>query len=376
MKVLEFLDTQAMAGTEVHLHTLAKTLRNTDQKIEVFVGVPKESALWLKCKQDNIPLIEIPRRKLTIDPLIIRTLVKLLKNHEIHLIHAHNGRTSLHAAIAVRLARKGQFIYTQHFLDPAHTERKGFHLKISRTIHNWINKHCSHVIAISNEVQKRILLRGDVSIDKTTVIHNGIEDPLKPHFPDQSNARRLLGIDPTAFVVFSAGRLEKEKNMALLIQSIKALKKDVPQCHCYIAGEGSLRKDLESQISDLQLNDHIKLLGFRNDVHLWMRASNVFVLTSLAEPFGLVLLEAMALERPVIACNSGGPKEIIIDGKNGFLISRNQTNQLSILLQKLSIKNPETEILEKNARNSFLEKFSAIHFAESTAKTYRQIQKT
>lgn len=373
MKVLQFLDTRAMAGTEVHIHTLAKALCDPIHKTQVFVGVPKDSPLWKRCRKDKIPLISIPRRSLIIDPFVVRQLVKLLQNNEIDLIHAHNGRTSLHASLAVYLARKGQFIYTQHFLNPAHTERRGLYLKLSLRIHNWIHKRCSHVIAISKEVQKNISSRGDVPIENTTVIYNGVNDPLETNFFDRNEARRILGISPKTFVIFSAGRLEKEKNMGLLIQSMSNLKNLIPECCCYIAGEGSLRTSHQSQIANLQLDNQVKLLGFRDDVHLWMRASNIFVLPCPVEAFGLVLIEVMALERPVIACDAGGPKEIVVNGSNGFLIK--QGSQQDMCSRILSYYNNPSlaEDHGKSGRKRFLKLFNTDNMATLTARAYHNL---
>jgi len=93
-----------------------------------------------------------------------------------------------------------------------------------------------------------------------------------------------------------------------------------PQAQCRIAGEGDELSALQAQLKQLNLGASVQLLGFRKDIPALMRACDVFVLPSLAEPFGLVILEAMALGKPVIATRDGGPPEIVADQATGILV--------------------------------------------------------
>ena len=93
-----------------------------------------------------------------------------------------------------------------------------------------------------------------------------------------------------------------------------------PGSVCVIAGEGSQRETLEVRIETLGLRESVRLAGFCRDVLSLVNAADVFVLPSLAEPFGLVVIEAMSLAKPVVATRAGGPIEIIEHGLTGLLV--------------------------------------------------------
>jgi glycosyltransferase involved in cell wall biosynthesis len=130
------------------------------------------------------------------------------------------------------------------------------------------------------------------------------------------DVRAELGVPPGRTLVFCAARLVPEKDIDILIRAIGRLS-DRPTC--LIAGEGSLKGQLQTQIDMAHLSPDVRLLGFRKDVADLMGACDIFVLPSRAEPFGLALLEAMAAGKPVIAANEGGPPEIIVSGESGLL---------------------------------------------------------
>ena len=123
--------------------------------------------------------------------------------------------------------------------------------------------------------------------------------------------------------VIFAGRLIKEKNVDILIKSIKIVKEKIPDIKCYIIGDGPEKNNLEKLTTDLKVENNITFLGFlenHDNVISYMKASKVFVLPSTREGFGIVALEANACGLPVIIINhkNNAAKEIIENGKNGF----------------------------------------------------------
>ncbi|MCK5169548.1 MAG: glycosyltransferase, partial [Bacteroidales bacterium] len=121
-------------------------------------------------------------------------------------------------------------------------------------------------------------------------------------------------------IIGSAGRLSKEKGHLYLIQLAANLKeKDIP-FKIKIAGEGSQRKKLEKEIEKSGLKEEFELIGFKKDMNDFYSQIDVFVLPSIWEGFGFVLLEAMSFKLPVIAFDTGSSAEIIQDQKNGFIV--------------------------------------------------------
>jgi glycosyltransferase involved in cell wall biosynthesis len=154
------------------------------------------------------------------------------------------------------------------------------------------------------------------------VVHPGIELERfdAALLPAPREARARLGLPQDRPLVGIVGRLQHWKGMHVLIAAMAQL----PGAHCVVVGgthdlEPGYRAQLERQIAALGLGRSVALAGMQNDVGLWMQAMDVVVHASDREPFGIVILEAMALAKPVVAGSEGGPREIIRDGVDGLL---------------------------------------------------------
>jgi len=123
--------------------------------------------------------------------------------------------------------------------------------------------------------------------------------------------------------LISVGSLVPKKNQRLLIEIASGLRKNGFDFELLILGDGPERVQLEEEIAVQGLTGLVQLLGNVNDVPFYLHQADVFLHPAIYEPFGLVLLEAMAAGLPVISLDGGGNRDILVDGKNGFLISSN-----------------------------------------------------
>ena len=142
--------------------------------------------------------------------------------------------------------------------------------------------------------------------------------------PPPLQARSRLGLPLQGTLIGMVGRLQRWKGMHTLIDAMPKILKEHPETHAVIVGgchalESEYEEQLDRQIQALDLEEHILRAGFQQDVPLWMQAMDVVVHASDNEPFGIVVIEAMALGKPVVAGDAGGPPEIIIEGVNGLL---------------------------------------------------------
>lgn len=121
-------------------------------------------------------------------------------------------------------------------------------------------------------------------------------------------------------LVCSAGRLDQQKGYIYLVQAARRVVDIRPDVLFIIAGDGPLRSQLERQITDLRLRDHFRLLGFRQDVQKVIAASDLFVSSSLWEGLPIVAVESIILGKPLVLTNVGGNPEVVIEGKNGYIV--------------------------------------------------------
>jgi glycogen(starch) synthase len=346
---------------------LAKALPR--QNVNVRLGCPVPSPLADEAAKAGIPVVPIQKNGL-LDKAAVDTLRRLLQSGEVDVVHSHNGRTAMLAAMAVRLARSGRCVATQHFIEPSRNRRRGLRRLVAKQVHNWVARNTDCYIAISRAVERMMSLRGDSLPNRIRIVCNGI-NPCDGDLKSAADVRQELDLSSEAPLVVCAARLQPEKSVSTLITAMTLLANKVPSAVCLIAGEGAERPVLERQINRLGLTGRVRLLGYRTDVPSLIAACDVFVLPSLSEPFGLVLLEAMSLSKPVVATAAGGALEIVVPKQTGLLVPPQQPEDLADAIHAV-LSNPATaNTMGRNGKRRFEEYFTAEKMAGATAEVYR-----
>ena len=174
------------------------------------------------------------------------------------------------------------------------------------------------VITVSNsnrECVERLNVTAPVN-----VVPNGFRHDL--FYPMRTETcRKTLNLPVDRKILLSVGNLVEVKGHTYLIDAMSEVVRERRDVLCLIVGRGELKRRLEKKISSLGLEQYVRLVGGKphSEIPLWMNASNVFVLPSLRESFGIVQVEAMACGKPVVATKNGGSEEIVIPGKTGLL---------------------------------------------------------
>lgn len=170
----------------------------------------------------------------------------------------------------------------------------------------------------------------------TKIVYPGVElerFDLKK-LPSPSESRRLLGLPETGKIIGIVGRLQRWKGLHTLIEAMPDILQYHPDTFAVLVGgehtsEPEYPAYLQSRIDELGLQRQVLLAGMQGNVEQWMQAMDIVAHASDNEPFGIVIIEAMALGKPVIAGANGGPTEIITDGVNGFLTPYNDPGALA-----------------------------------------------
>lgn len=204
------------------------------------------------------------------------------------------------------------------------------------------------VIAVSHGVAENISCITGMSLNQIHVIPNPITQPsaVKPNSPAVPHPWFEPGQPP---VILGAGRLVKEKDFATLIQAF-AIVHQQHECRLMILGEGEQEPDLRALIEHLGISSSVALPGFVEDPSPYMASASVFVLSSIKEAFGNVLVEAMAVGTPVVSTNcASGPTEILEAGKYGKLAAIANPNQLAEAILATLRNPPNPEMLKQRA---------------------------
>jgi glycosyltransferase involved in cell wall biosynthesis len=191
-----------------------------------------------------------------------------------------------------------------------------------------------------------------------------------------NNVREEFGISPSTPVVVQAGRLVPWKGQDDLIRAAAIVRQHNPDVRFLIVGSENLpgyADLLKQMIAEYQVGEQVILTGYRSDLPNVFAASNICAMPSHEEPFGLVALEAMAMERPVIATRAGGVPEFLVPGEMGILIEPRDYQALANAILYL-VNNPElAQTMGRNGRRHVAEYFNDRVYGQKIVATLDEV---
>jgi len=187
------------------------------------------------------------------------------------------------------------------------------------------------------------------------------------------DTRRDLGAGRDDYLVGTVARLTEQKGIATLLRAMKLLVSRDARYRCVIAGEGEDEARLKALCRELGLEKRVRFAGHRSDIPALLEALDVFVLPSLWEGFGIVLLEAMALDCPLVASCTGGIPEVVEDGATGLLVPPGRPEALATAVHGLIQDEGLRRTLVRTARQALDHRFSADRMAQETAALYDEV---
>ncbi|MBN2788877.1 MAG: glycosyltransferase family 4 protein [Candidatus Delongbacteria bacterium] len=328
MNILFLNSKKSWAGVVSWKTTLAKNLISKGHNCFIVTG--RNSAL-AKNKPDDLELHTI-KFGMNYNPWTLFFFIKFIRKHKIDIIVTNIKKEVIFGGIAGKLTgvtvvrrignekdfKSGKFLdsnFVDHFLFPCDYTRK---LAINKI--KWLDPK------------------------KTKVIHTG---KIIPEFSDAEIAdkRESWGAKKDDIVIGISDRLDKNKGIDLLIKVFASLSQKYDNIKLVITGKGSFGTQLEELVDELNIRERVLFAGFVTDVMLTARSYDLAVLASYLESFPNSVIEYMASNTAVICTDVGGVSELVYNGSNGFLIPKQNENELRSALEKL--------ITNKNLRQSF-----------------------
>lgn len=237
-----------------------------------------------------------------------------------------------------------------------------------------IERNCKKIIAISNIVKEEILNNYSVSSDKIEVIHSGVNlDEFNPErLPALKKETRLaLGLSDDDFVISFAGMEFDRKGLKPLINAISMLDKDIKLI--VVGNDNPLPYIQMAKKSGVEKNIHF--VGHQARINKYYAASDVFVFPTRYEPYGLVIIEAMASGIPVVTSKIAGAAEIMTDGYDGMLLLNPENpNEIAEKIELLVRDEKLRENIGRGARKTS-EKYSWDYVTERTLEVYEEVLK-
>ncbi len=328
IKVLEVIDKTFLGGGQKNLLSLVENLDK--ERFEISVCSNPEGHLVDEVKRKNISHFPVSMSKyFKIEPA--RAIKALLIKHGFDIIHTHGGIAGFYGRWAARKHKDLAVVHTLH----------GVHYLYYRNVflkhvYIWLERIFSRfthaVIFVSRADREKGIKLRLASNEKIKLIENGIDFSLFKRTSIKESAGDEIRNEP---VIGTVARLHRQKNIPLLLKAGVRIKKHFPGMKIFVVGGGPLQEKLERLNKKLGTDDVVSFLGEREDVSELMSGFDIFVLPSLWEGLPYVLLEAAALERPVIGTDVDGIKEIIENEKTGILVSPDKPDELAGAALKL-----------------------------------------
>lgn len=355
-----------IGGGQVVLINLIKGLK---KYYDVKVLLLNEGKLCDELKKLKVDyyLIKAPRKVKyryfwTILPVVFK-IYKYIKKIQPDLIYANCFFAVKILAPVIKLL-KIKTIWHKHIIID-----KKYNSYLASQIREY-SKYVDKIICVSEAVRNSLINIG-VDKNKLEVIYNGIEKPELNVLKERKKLREKLKVEEK-FLIGSIGFFRENKGFEIFIRCAKELKSMIKNLKFILVGRSdtedeSQEKRLRQLIKDLNLKEDFILPGYIEKYKI-LPAFDLFVLPSYAEPFGLITLEAMALGIPVVAFASGGTREIIKDGYNGFMVKEINFKSLAQKIKSIIKNKRKLKKISQNAKKHILKNFNIKNQISKTVK--------
>lgn len=264
-------------------------------------------------------------------PLYLATLPALLARLKPQVVHAHLIPSNiLSKPLAVALGVPA-VVSHDHTNDSRRLDSKPL-LALDR----WANRFAGHFIAVSTSCRDFLVGHENIAPARISVVRNAIDlRRFDPRLIDRRAARNKLGLLPDGRWVAGVGRLNPQKNFTLFLDVAARLARRFPDVRFLLAGNGPEESALKGRMREIGLHDRVVFSGYVADSRLVYRAADVLLMPSLFEGLPMTLLEAMAMDLPVVASRLDGMAEVLQDGQNGLLVASGDTKGFEAAVARL-----------------------------------------
>jgi len=376
-------------------NTLLTALNHDPQRYSVFLikGSTHESAMTeaeaqlvnkqlATAKKQGIEVVDLPALVRRISPFndikSFVSILRILRKSKPDIVHTHTSKAGILGRLAAWMARVPIIIHTPH----GHVFYGHFGRSLSRIflqMEKLLATITHHQIALTPEESNDYLNLGVSKPGKTTVIHSGVDlQQFSKGAKQHTRKREELGIPSDSLVIGYVGWLIPIKGVTYLVSAMAKVAEKYPKSLLVLVGKGDDKGEeeikLKEQVERAGLESKVRFLGWRSDVDEIMGCCDIFVLPSLNEGMGRVLVEAMAAGLPIVASRVGGIPDLVEDGKNGLLVPPADASALESAISDLLADKKNRKRMGK-AGKKMCRPYSAEAMVEQIDDLYRDLLK-
>lgn len=355
VSIASLIDELRDRGHSVHLFTAAYYgYRDPDPNTHRFTSFPTP---WAK----GYPLATPP----------FYPMLRQFRRQTFDLVHTHTPWTIGFVGLRWAESHGLPVVTTYHTQYDKYTHyvpllpKRYVRYRIAKHTHYYYNR--ADQVIVPSEAARRWLQRHSVH-RPITIVPTGTPPP---RLLDRAETRARLGLRPEAKVMLYVGRIAREKNMAVLLESVAAAMAQDPRVVFWLVGDGPYREACVQQVRELGIGDRVRFVGFvpREDVDQFYAVADLFVFASMTETQGLVVAEAMSYGLPAVVVQGGGAGAPIRDGENGYLV-RNDPGVLALQAVRILQDDQLHARLSEGARRTPRE-YTAADMTDRVLEIYR-----
>lgn len=303
----------------------------------------------------------------------IKQLKKIVDEEKFDIIHTHTPMGSVVTRLASKKARKRNYtrvIYTAH----------GFHFYKGAPLKNWLifypvekflARYTDDLITINKEdyeLAKRKFKTNVYYIPGVGIDQNKFDINMSEE--EKINLRKTLNLKKDDFVMIYPAELNKNKNQKFLIEVMEELTKKYSNIHLLLPGKDSYNGFYQNLVKEKKLENNIHFLGFRKDIPKLLKIANLSVSASLREGLPVNIMEAMYVGLPIVATNCRGMKDLIENGKNGYVVEQYNSEKFINNIENIYLKKIDINKIINNNKDKAKE-----YLLENIMKEYIRIYK-
>lgn len=325
---MHVIDGLGVGGTETILYELVSGLVSSGFEVTVCYFNP--GPLVEKYSKLDITLIHIPYTT-RVDPILFFRLLKVIRSCKPQIVHTHLFKSDIHGLLASRLCGVPVSLTTLHSMnDWAKSSFLGF-------VYGLVLRLADKVVVLSDEIAEYFIRQSNVPTDRFVTIHNAI--PIEKFTQQEGKGRETVreefGIPEGSPLFGFIARLAPPKDHEVFLYAAVKILLGRPDARFLIVGEGELKTSLIKKSMELGLEKSVIFTGFRKDIPEIFSALDVVVLASRFEGLPVVLMEAMASSRPIVATMARGIISVVTNEVNGLLVQQDDPEALAQACMRL-----------------------------------------
>ncbi|MBN2480507.1 MAG: glycosyltransferase family 4 protein [Bacteroidales bacterium] len=345
MNICFFNSKRAWGGGEKWHFDMASALLGKGYRVVLIAGI--QSDLMMKARTANIPCYPVKVTNISFLNIIkVLKLVRFFRQQKYETIIINLSADLKLAGISAKMAGIRNIIY-----------RRGSAIPVRNTLFNRFLFHriITGIIANSDETKRTILQNNSKLFPRENMItlYNGVNLEAL----DSQPVIKMFDRKENEVVIGNAGRLVHQKGQRYLVELASILNREGIDFRIVVAGNGPLEPQLKQMALQAGVQNRITFLGFVVNIKAFMEYVDIFVLTSLWEGFGYVLIEAMACRKPVVAFNTSSNPEIIVQNETGYLVGLKNMEEMAAMVDKLIKDRPLREAMGQKGRKRVEEAF-------------------